>query len=171
MLESLKILLLCVLSAIVYGIVHDQVTAHICVEYFSVFHPPVFLTHSPTLLGLGWGILATWWVGAFLGLLLMVTARAGSRRKLQAAALVAPIGRLLVIMAASALVSGLIGYFLSRRGLVAPPPWVASQLVPRKWSNFMADWWAHSASYLVGLVGGIALCIRQYRNRGQTTAC
>jgi hypothetical protein len=58
--EALKIILLCVLSAITYGILHDQVTARICVEYFTIGHPPMFATDSPTFLALGWGILATW---------------------------------------------------------------------------------------------------------------
>ena len=66
MIETLKIILLCVAAAILYGIIHDQFTARICVEYFTIFHPPVFPTQSPTLLGIGWGIIATWWMGAFL---------------------------------------------------------------------------------------------------------
>jgi hypothetical protein len=51
--EGLKIILASVAAAIIYGIVHDQITARICIEYFTVFHPPVFLTQSPTLLGFG----------------------------------------------------------------------------------------------------------------------
>ena len=170
MLESFKILIVSILSAVFYGIVHDQVTARICVEYFSVFHPPVFATQSPTLLGLGWGIIATWWVGAFLGLLLAIAARAGSRPKLRASALINPIGRLLLAMAASALLSGLFGFLLARHGTVAPPHWVISQLAPAKWDRFMADWWAHSASYAVGFFGGIVVCVSQYRRRSHTQA-
>jgi hypothetical protein len=77
MLESLKILILSIAAAILYGIIHDQFTARICIEYFTVFHPPVFRTQSPTLLALGWGVIATCWVGAFLGLLLILAARFG----------------------------------------------------------------------------------------------
>jgi hypothetical protein len=58
--QSIKIILTCVVAAVLYGIVHDQVTARICVEYFLVFHPPIFPTQSPTLLALGWGVIATW---------------------------------------------------------------------------------------------------------------
>lgn len=47
--ESLKIILLYILAAIVYGICHDQVTARVCVEYFTIGHPPIFHTDSPTL--------------------------------------------------------------------------------------------------------------------------
>lgn len=61
--EFLKIVALCISASVLYGIVHDQITARICVEYFTVFHPPVFATTSPTLLGFGWGVIATWWAG------------------------------------------------------------------------------------------------------------
>jgi len=50
---------LCVLAAVVYGIVHDQSASHVCIEYFTVFHPPVLRTRSPTLLAFGWGVIAT----------------------------------------------------------------------------------------------------------------
>ena len=53
--ETVKIVLLCIAAAVVYGILHDQVTARVCVEYFTIGHPPVFNTDSPTLLALGWG--------------------------------------------------------------------------------------------------------------------
>jgi hypothetical protein len=70
--EYLKIVLLVVMAG--YGIVHDQITARICIEYFTVFHPPVFRTENPTLLGLGWGVIATWWLGAIMGVLLATAA-------------------------------------------------------------------------------------------------
>src|SRR5438270_14091473 len=101
--EFLKIIVICVVAAIAYGIIHDQITARICVEYFTIFHPPVFSTQSPTLLGIGWGIIATWWVGAFLGILLAIRARAGSKQFLRAAELIRPISTLLRVMALSAL--------------------------------------------------------------------
>ena len=53
--ESAKILILSVAAAIAYGIVHDQVTAHLCVEYFTIGHPPVFPTQNPTLLAFAQG--------------------------------------------------------------------------------------------------------------------
>src|SRR5436190_782619 len=65
--QFLGIIAMCTGAAIVYGVVHDQVTARVCVEYFTIGHPPVFGTDDPTLLGLGWGVIATWWVGAVGG--------------------------------------------------------------------------------------------------------
>ena len=69
--EAIKIAVMCIAAAIVYGIIHDQITARICVEYFTVFHPPIFHTQSPTLLGIGWGIVATWTRQEALGILAM----------------------------------------------------------------------------------------------------
>lgn len=163
--ESLKIVLISIAAAALYGIIHDQFTVRICVEYFTVFHPPVFATQSPTLLALGWGIIATWWVGAFLGILLAVAARAGSRPKLSAVTLISPIGKLLLVMGGSALVSGLAGYILARNGAISPPEWVSFSLRPSVHARFMADWWAHNASYAIGFLGGIVLCVGQYKRR------
>jgi hypothetical protein len=155
----------CVVAAVLYGIVHDQFTAHICVEYFTVFHPPVFPTQSPTLLALGWGVIATWWMGAFLGVLLAVAARAGSRTKVAASELFRPISKLLALMAILAATTGIFGYVLGSQGTIVPPQWVASVLPQARHARFMADWWAHNASYFVGFFGGIALCIVTFRAR------
>ena len=168
MVESFKIILVCVAAAICYGVVHDQFTARICLEYFTVFHPPVFGTQSPTLLGVGWGILATWWVGAFLGMMLAIAARAGSRPKLTAAALLRPIGKLLLTMAVFATLSGFLGFVLAENKIVFPPDWVAARLPATSHSRFMADWWAHNASYLSGFFGGIVLCVLVFRKRSRS---
>ena len=165
MIESLKIVLFCVAAAICYGIVHDQFTARICIEYFTIFHPPIFGTQSPTLLGIGWGVIATWWVGAFLGVILAIAARAGSRPKLTAITLLRPIAKLLLTMAICATLSGFLGFALSENNIVFPPSWVAASLPATAHSRFMTDWWAHNASYASGLLGGIALSIWVWRKR------
>ena len=54
-----KIVGMSIIAAVLYGIAHDQITARICVEYFTIGHPPIFGTDDATLLGLGWGIFAT----------------------------------------------------------------------------------------------------------------
>jgi hypothetical protein len=163
--EFAKIVLLSIAAAVCYGILHDQVTARICVEYFTVFHPPVFPTDDPTLLALGWGVIATWWLGAFLGVVLAVSARTGQRRKVTAGELVRPVLRLLAVMALSALLFGTTSYVLTRRGMIAPPVWVQEVLPQRSYCAFMADWWAHNASYAAATLGGIVLCVMTYRKR------
>ena len=109
---SLRIVALSIVAAVCYGIVHDQITARICVEYFTIGHPPVFGTDDPTLLGLGWGVIATWWVGLILGVPLAIAAQAGSRPKRDAGSLVVPLVWLLGVMAVCAVVAGFLGWRL-----------------------------------------------------------
>jgi membrane associated rhomboid family serine protease len=152
--EFLKIVLSCILAAIIYGIAHDLITARICLEYFTVFHPPVFATQSPTLLAIGWGTIATWWAGAMVGLLLACAARIGPRSKIDVRALLPYILWLMCVMAASAALFGVIGYF---RGVM--PSFYADMIPTGEHRRFLADWWAHMASYDSGFVGGLALSI------------
>lgn len=165
--QSLGIVLVCVVAAVCYGVAHDQVTARVCVEYFTVGHPPVFDTDDPTLLGLGWGIIATWWVGLLLGVPLAIVARAGSRPKRSARSLVRPLGWLLAVMAVCASLAGVAGWLLACSGVVFLVGPIARALPVERHVPFLADLWAHSASYLVGLVGGIAVIIQVWRSRGQ----
>jgi hypothetical protein len=163
--ESLKIVLLSIAAAAFYGIVHDQITARICVEYFTVFHPQIIDSQSPTPLGLAWGVVATWWAGAMLGIPLALAARLGSRTKLTAKDALPLIARLLLVMAVCAGVFGIAGFQLAREGMVSPPGWVQSRLPPSRFPNFMADWWAHNASYGSAFVGGAVLWVIAYRRR------
>lgn len=157
---SLKIILLCMASAIFYGICHDQVTARVCVEYFTVGHDPIFPTESPTLLAFGWGTLATWWVGLILGGLLALLSRAGLWPKLDAAHLIRPIACLLIVMAVASLLAGITGYRLAESsGFVLPEP-LGSRIPKDHHHAFFADSLAHLAAYVVGILGGLIVCVR-----------
>jgi hypothetical protein len=157
--EFLRIVLLSMAAAILYGIVHDQVTARVCVEYFTVGHPPVFHTDSPTLLGLGWGILATWWVGLALGIALALSARTGSTPRLTAKDLLGPVVRLLLVMAALALVAGISGYLMVQVSGFRLGSGPASRLSDATQQRFVSCLFAHLASYGTGFLGGLILCI------------
>ena len=154
-----------VAAAIAYGIAHDQITVRICLEYFTIGHPPVFPTRNPTLLAIGWGIIATWWVGVLLGVPLAIVARAGSRPKRTVGTLVRPVVWLLAVMAVFAIIAGLTGWFFASRGMVVLVGPIAEELPADRHVPFLIDLWAHSASYLVGLVGGIVVLIRVWRSR------
>ena len=116
--QAAAIIALCIGASILYGILHDQITARVCVEYFTVGHPPIFGTDSPTLLALGWGVIATWWVGLMLGVPLAIAARAGHRPRRDVRSLVRPIARLLLVMAACALAAGILGFLLAKSGVL-----------------------------------------------------
>ena len=163
----LRIVAFCVATAIIYGVLHDQITARVCVEYFTVGHPPLFVfdTNSPTLLALGWGVVATWWVGLGLGVPLAVVARAGSRPRRAPASLVRPVLTLMAVAALSALAAGLTGWLLASAGVVYLVGDMATKVSPDKHAAFLADLWAHSASYLVGAVGGLVVLVQMWRTR------
>jgi hypothetical protein len=155
--ESVKIVLFSVLAAVGYGVIHDQVTAHLCVEYFSIAHPPIFPTQSPFLLALGWGVIATWWVGLPLGLAAAGAAQIGSRGRLGFADLRPMIVMLLVVMAVGAVLAGATSAYLVATGRISVPGGWGPFIPQSKWLAFSADAGAHLASYMVGLFGGLFL--------------
>jgi hypothetical protein len=152
--EPLKIVGLCVLAACGYGIVHDQITARICVEYFTIGHNNPFPTDSPTLLGLAWGVYATWWAGLIMGVALVVAARAGRRERRDARSLVRPVLSLLAVMAGFALAAGVAGFVAARSGGLWLVGHVADAVPRSKHAAFIACNAAHMASYVVGFIGG-----------------
>ena len=164
--QAIVITLGSVAAAILYGIVHDQITVRVCLEYFTIGHPRLIDSDSPTILGLFWGVVATWWVGLPLGLGLSVAARAGSRPKLTAHQLLRPVLILLVSMFAVATVAGVIGFMTSSRGLFVLVEPLASQVPKNRHTAFLTDGWAHAGSYLAGVVGGVVLWVVTWRRRG-----
>lgn len=156
--ESLKIVLLCIVSAVLYGILHDLVTTRVCVEYFTIGHPPIFHTDSPTLLALGWGVVATWWAGLILSLPAILVSRLGSWPKFDARHWVRPIAYLLIVMACASLLAGIAGYFTARSGGVRLTGRLAARVPTDRHVAFLADLWAHNTAYGVGFVGGLVLC-------------
>jgi hypothetical protein len=165
--QFLRIVALAIVSASVYGIAHDLVTAHVCVEYFTIGHEPVFGTQSPVLLALGWGVLATWWMGLLLGLPLAMSARLGDWPKIGARDLLRPIAVLLLVMGVAAIVAGAVGWQVASAGGVRLLEPLASRVPADRHVPFLADLWAHVASYAVGAVGGLVLCAWTIARRGR----
>lgn len=168
--KFLAIIALCIAAAVFYGVVHDQITARICVEYFTIGHPRLIDSDSPMVLGFFWGVVATWWVGLPLGVCLALCARLGRRPKLTPTSLVRPLIVLLSTIAVLACLSGISGYAGAESGkvwLVSP----MSDLIPATThSRFIACLWTHIASYVGGIAGGIILCIWAWRTRGKMTS-
>lgn len=161
----IAIVLFSMTAAVFYGIIHDQITARICVEYFTIGHPPLFSTNSPTWLALGWGVVATWWVGLPLGILLGCASRLGTWPRTGVRELFRPTAVLLVVMGLAAGFFGWRGFHRANVGTVHMPAALAAAVPPEKHAVFIANWFAHSASYAVGALGGLALCFWVIRGR------
>ena len=168
MLRFLSIVLLCIVAAVAYGLVHDQVTIRLSLEYFTVLHPQILEKNCPpTLLALAWGVIATWWVGLILGIVLGLSCCCGKRPKLSATDLVRPIAKLLLIMAAGAFLAGFAGYELGRLGWIVPAPFVTANVPADQINRLFAAGGSHLASYAIGFVGGIILSVWAWRRRGR----
>lgn len=169
--QALAIVILSVLAAVSYGILHDQMTARVCIEYFTIGHPPVLTiaTNSPTVVGFVWGVIATWWVGLGLGIPLAIAARVGSRPKKSARELVRPMFVLIGVTAILALGAGIMGCVAASLDWVALYAPLAVRIPPDRHVPFIADLFAHSMSYASGTVGGIFLIIHTWCSRRQPT--
>jgi hypothetical protein len=159
------IVLCSMLGAIVYGILHDLVTAQVCVEYFTIGHPVVFHTGSPILLALGWGVIASWWVGLPLGVALAAAARLGPDPKRGMGSLWRPMAKLFGVVALCALTAGVMGWVLASSGAIALHGGFETAVPVQKHVAFLADAWAHGASYFAGIIGGAIFVTRVWQSR------
>jgi hypothetical protein len=163
----LRIVMLCIGGAIAYGVLQDQVSARLCPEYFTIAHRPVAGLSDPTLLGMTWGFLGSWWGGLVIGLAVAVAATTGSRPRVKAHELIKP---MIVLAAGVALVTLLFGaggyYFARVNGVALGYPW-ASLIPPERHLRFIAVTCAHFATYAGAVIAGIVLCIWTVRQRRQ----
>lgn len=169
-LPALRIVVLCIAAAVLYGLVMDQITIRVCPEYFTIAHPRVIHTRSLTVLALYWGVAATWWVGLLLGApLAYVSRRKAPQPPICARDLIRPLGLLLAVMAVCTILAGVTGYLLAKRGAISPADW-QWDIPPEAHAAFVADAFAHLASYAAGLIGGAVLIIRVVKRRSARAA-
>jgi len=163
----IAIIFLSVASAVIYGILHDQITVRVCLEYFTIGHPAIFGDQSPTILAILWGTVASWWMGLFLGIILALAATIGSNPLRSARSLVRPLLNLLAVMALSAVIAGIVGFGLASSGKIGLPPGMGRYIAQDRQSLFLADAFAHEASYGVGFLGGLILAGRTWVMRSR----
>jgi hypothetical protein len=162
----LNIVLFATVASIVYGVLHDQITVRLCVEYFTIGHPTAIDTEDPTTLALLWGVIATWWVGAGLGLLLATAARLGKRPKLRVVHLVLPVLWTILVSAATGVLAGLVGHFGAKSGWWQIAAGLAELVPEEEHVAYVTNLWVHNGSYAGGALMGLAMVIQTWRRRG-----
>ena len=160
--EIVKIVLGTMLTAIIYGIAHDMITAHVDVSYFTIFHPHIISSNSPVAMALLWGVLATWWMGLIIGVALALTAQLGPKPPLSSKRVIgmltkATIG---VYVVAMATLVYLISTGEGRTVEFQPDPSDTS-------GRFYAVWITHNLSYMLSAAVAVGLCVMILRKRAK----
>ncbi len=163
--QTVLIISLCMLSAILYGIVHNQVTVRINLEYFTIGHRQIINSTSPTLLGIAWGIHPNWWVGIAMGVVLSLAGRAGKWPKRDVRSFIKPILILLLVSGISSATAGILGYKLANSGTLALYEPLSSLVPAGGHASYISALWMHTASYTAGTMGGLILALFVFTGR------
>lgn len=155
--NGLKIVLMSVLGFVVYGILHDQITARVCIEYFTIGHPPLIDSQDPTLIAFAWGFMATWWFGLLVGVVFAMCADGGQWQKMTWRDIVRPALLIFAPTPFVALVAGIMGFYASQAQWVDLLPTYYEFIPLGKQDAFIADLWAHTASYSMGALCSVIL--------------
>ena len=149
-----KVVGLCTLASVCYGLVHDTFTMLVCKPYFTEHHPDVFHTDNTLLLILGWGVYATWWMGAGLGTVIGLAATVGRGLPLPARRLVRPV---VVSLAAVLGVAFSVWMFV----MFVVPAMIGPAKQPKPEDvRLMASALMHVASYQLSALVGLGLAGR-----------
>jgi hypothetical protein len=168
--DAIQIVLLGVGIAIAYGIMHDQVTVRLSPEYFTRGHPDIFPTRAPTLLALGWGVIASWWAGIALAVPLAISAQVGAHPRVHAGQLLRPMLFVMFALGGVAALAAAIGFALATAGGIALTGPIARQIPDAGHVMFLTAGWSHGASYAGGAVGAITLWVYAWNLRRQPGA-
>lgn len=158
--EGLKIVGFTTVVAVVYGVAHDLITAHVCPDYFlPPYHPLLIDTRAPLLLALLWGFVATFWMGGILGLGLGLVAQLGTRPKLTLAQLRRPLLLTMVAVWGSAMSILLVLHFITLRVAALEPK------VTEINRRLVIVGITHAYSYAAAAIAGIGLAVYVLRRR------
>lgn len=143
-----------ILTAGIYGIIHDQITYSISPEYFTKFkykqfgfEPEWFGGHRQTVAAIGF--LATWWMGLFIGISLSLLSLIFPDHKSMSAILSKAISIVLVVTVLTAMLGLMYGrFYLTKTGV---DWWLPDDLIDR--SAFITVGSIHNFSYLGGGIG------------------
>lgn len=139
--------------AALYGVIHDQITYTISPEYFTKFKFQQFrydaFQFGPRILASAIGVLATWWVGLFVGWcvgrrFIFAKDQRGAYRNVAFA---------LVIVLLTSILFSIGGFVVSYTADAANWVQTLNLLGVHDQAQFITVAYIHNASYLGGLVG------------------
>ena len=164
---DLLLIAACIVAMAGYGMVQDQFSVRLSREYFTVGHPPIEGLNDPTLLGLAWGFLGSWWGGMLMGLSLGLVATLGKPPQLTAREVLPGVGWLLLAVACGTILAGGSAWY---NGGIAEVrlggDWAASIPEDRQ-LPFLTVACAHFGTYVTAVTGTLVLCLHaaQLRRR------
>ena len=158
-------MLLCTFVVLAYGILHNQITTRVNLEYFTIGHHKIINSTSPTALGVAWGVYSNWWIGLSFGVLLSLAGRAGKWPKRDALTLVKPVCLVALFSALAAGVAGFLGYKLTGSGVLGLSAPLCEAVPAVKHASYIAALWMHTASYFVGVAGSLILVLLVFTGR------
>lgn len=185
-----KIMATCVVAASLYGIAQDQVTYRFCPEYFTKgFHKPMMDKYkndgpvmsaiknvyhdnpdNPTLRATIWGTLASWWMGAIIGVPVTLACRVGSWPKMNYKDIIKPLACTMGLTGASTAFAGLQAWVLvAGTDLSWSKYWLQTKGVnfdgAADTNGFFVDANAHTAAYATGPLWSIGLILHILKTR------
>lgn len=163
--QIILIMLLCTFVVLTYGIVHNQFTTRINLEYFTIGHHKIINSIAPTNLGVAWGIYSNWWIGLSLGAILSLAARVGHWKKRDVRSLVKPLCFVSLFSALTAGIAGFLGYKLTGSGVLGLSAPLYDAVPVAKHASYIAALWMHTASYFAGIAGSLILVLLVFTRR------
>ena len=154
-----------VVASVGYGVLQDQVSARLCPEYFTVFHHPIQGLTDPTLVGVVWGFLATWWAGMLLGYIAGLFATLGSAPKLTPREIVVPLLHLMGGIAGTVAISGASVWINAENLGLSVDPSMGKMLPPQRHISLLVVACYHMVAYAVSIAGSVVLCVWIWRER------
>lgn len=159
------IIMLCMVAGVLYGIVHNQASVRVSLEYFTLGHREIISSTSPTLLGIAWGIHPNWWVGLCLGVLFAVAGRAGKWPKRNARSFVKPLFILFVISGTASVTAGMLGLKLAKAGTLGLYEPLYSMVPASGHAAYISALWMHTASYTIATMAGCIAALFVFTGR------
>ncbi|HWD38226.1 MAG TPA: hypothetical protein VG944_05205 [Fimbriimonas sp.] len=156
-----------VLAAVAYGISNDQITVTLSPEYFSVFKARQFapflrtagLADAPIRVqAVAVGVLATWWFGLLLGVLLSLAGALGSRNPISNRTYCLSVLSTMLFALVLSAVFGAIGYSVEPVLQPTGSKWPFLDGIHDVRRAFAVGFW-HTGAYLGGFVGVIAAAV------------